>query len=125
MLMSSYELIVAKILEAAAIRYETEKTFDDCKFNGHHFRFDFYIPKLKMLIEVDGEPHFKHIFGKYKSDFTHYQENDRRKNSYCLAREIPLFRIPYWDIHKISCFEDILQDKYRVTTKWHNDIIAP
>ena len=53
--------------------------------------------------------------------FLKQQENDRRKNSYCLANNISLYRIPYWDLNKIKTFNDILNKKYLVKSKWHND----
>ena len=53
------------------------------------------------------------------------KERDRRKNSYALANNIPLYRIQYWDINnkKINSFSDITKDKNRVKSKFHNDYI--
>ena len=105
------------------INFEREKTFSDLKRGK--FRYDFYIPKYNILIEYDGEQHFRHIhhFQKLRRDFLKQQEHDRQKNSYALANNIKLFRIPYWEIDNIKCFADLIQWKYCVTTKWWNDII--
>jgi very-short-patch-repair endonuclease len=120
---SSYEAVVINILRAAAINFEREKHFKDLR-NGY-YRFDFYIPSLNILIECDGEGHFQYIkkFHKSKSDFTKAQERDRLKNSYALAQGIKLYRIPYWEFENVKNFDDLIQVKFLVTTKWWNDII--
>ena len=122
---SSYEAVVIKILRAAAINFEREKQFKDLR-NGY-YRFDFYIPSLNILLEIDGEQHFKFNkrFYKKQSDFKKAQERDRLKNSYCLSHKIKLYRIPYWEIENLKIFNDLLQEKFLVTTKWWNDIIKP
>lgn len=120
--MSNYESQIMNILKKAKINFQREKTFKDLKQGL--FRFDFYIPDLNgapAIIEVDGEQHFKSIYGR--QSFLKGQEHDRRKNSYCLANNIPLYRIPYWEINKIKVPADIFIDKYLVKSRWHNDKI--
>lgn len=124
--MSKYEEYIMKILLTENIYFEREKSFQDLKKGK--YRFDFYIPNLygtRCVIEVDGEQHFQKInhFQKTKSDFLKQQENDRRKNSYCLANNILLYRIPYWEIKNICTLKDILKDDFLVKSKWHNDNI--
>ena len=53
------------------------------------------------------------------------QENDRRKNSYFLAKNIPLYRIPYWEVYNLKTADDIFQEKFRVKDRWHNDKLDP
>ena len=119
--MSSYEELILSILKAEHIKLEREKTFKDLKHGL--FRFDFYLPDINngCIIEVDGEYHFKPIRGRRA--LIKQQEHDRMKNSYCLANNIPLYRIPYWDLDKIKNLNDILNPKYKVNTKWWNDEI--
>lgn len=119
--MSKNEEKIVKILLQEKISFVREKTFQDLK-NGK-FRFDFYLPKEKILIEIDGEQHFKQIkkFQKTRQDFLKQQERDRRKNSYCLANNIPLYRVPYWEIENINCFKQIIKNEFLVKNKWHND----
>ena len=120
--MSSYENQVINILKAAKINFQREKTFSDLKHGL--FRFDFYISNLNgatIIIEVDGEQHFKPIYGR--QSFLKGQEHDRRKNSYCLANNIPLYRIPYWEIKNLKTLDDILVDNFLVKSRWHNDRI--
>ena len=118
--MSKYEDQVIAILKQSRTKFLREKTFSDLK-NGL-FRFDFYIPDLHgapAIIEVDGEQHFKPVYGRQA--FLKGQEHDRRKNSYCLANNIPLYRIPYWEIKNLKTIEDIFKDNFLVKSRWHND----
>ncbi len=102
-----------------------EVIFKDLKYKGSPLRFDisFESPKGLILVEFDGEQHYEYnkFFHKKYSTFRHMQANDRRKNEYALAHNIPLFRIPYWDIDFIESLADILRPQYRVKTKFHND----
>lgn len=118
--MSHYEEQILKILKEANVNFVKEKTFKDLKRGL--FRFDFYISDLngnRVIIEVDGEQHFKPIYGR--AAFLKGQEHDRRKNSYCLANNIILYRIPYWEIKKINSISDIFANKFLVRDRWHND----
>ena len=119
--MSKGEDKIICLLCVANIKFEREKTFTDLR--GGKFRYDFYLPLYNILIEVDGEQHFKQVkvFQKTRSDFLKSQERDRRKNSYCLANKISLYRIPYWEIDNIKTLEDIFKEKFLVRSKWHND----
>ena len=118
--MSNYESYIISILKASKINFVREKTFKDLREGN--FRFDFYIPNYggrAVIVEVDGEQHFKPIYGRQK--FLKGQGHDRRKNSYCLSNNIPLYRIPYWEIKNINSANDIFQEKFLVKTRWHND----
>lgn len=122
--MSKYEEIVLTILKQSKIKFQREKTFSDLKHGL--FRFDFYILDLDgapAIIEVDGEQHFKPVYGR--QSFLKGQEHDRMKNSYCLANNIPLYRIPYWEIKNLKTAEDIFVKKFLVKSRWHNDHLTP
>ena len=86
--MSKNEEYILNILLKENIKFIREKTFSDLRKGK--YRFDFYLPKYNICLEIDGEQHFKQIskFQKTKSDFLKQQEYDRRKNSYCLANNI-------------------------------------
>lgn len=98
--------------------YVREKSFKDLKMGL--LRVDFFIPNKNIGIEVDGIYHFENI-RKNRGAFLRQCENDRRKNSYFLGMGYKLYRIPYWEIPAIKTFEDCLQDKFLVKSKWHND----
>ena len=121
--MSKVEDRFAQIFISANIPYIREKTFPELK-NGI-LRYDFYLPTFNILVEIDSMLHFKPIpkFHKSKTDFTHAQQNDRLKNSFALSHNIKLYRIPEWEFDNIHTITDILQPKFRVNTKWWNDII--
>lgn len=109
-----------------------ECDFPDLKGKkGVPLRYDFailYYGRPAVLIEFDGEAHFKQVkhFQKTKSNFKQAQERDREKNKYALLHNIPLYRIPYWEIDNIKYSSDIFNLKYKVTNKYHNDyLIAP
>lgn len=121
--MSKIEDKFERIFISAGVKYIREKTFPELK-NGT-LRYDFYLPTLGILVEVDSMLHFKPIpkFHKTKTDFTHAQQNDRLKNSFALSHKIKLYRIPEWEFSNIKTITDILQPKFLVTTKWWNDII--
>ena len=124
MKMSSLELHILKILKQSGISFEREKTFSDLRKNK--YRFDFYLPKQNILIEINGAQHYENIsfFYKNRTEFKKAQERDRRKISYALANEIPLYIIPYWEIPEIKNTKQIFQKKFLATSKYHNDNIV-
>ena len=121
--MSKGEQLIKSILENENVRYQQEKVFTDLR-NGK-MRFDFFLPELGVLLENDGIQHFQQIskFHRTRQEFNHAKQNDRYKNSFALARGYCLYRIPYWEIGNIVTFSDIIQNKFLVTSAWHNDII--
>lgn len=121
---SSLEEKIITILKKEKINFQREKTYPDLKFG--YYRFDFFLPQYNLLIEVDGAQHYKFskIFHKKRQDFLKAQERDRRKNSYALSHNIPLYRIPYFEIENINTFQDILQDKFLVKDKWYCDNVV-
>lgn len=122
--MSNYEAHILRILLRERIMFEREKTYQDLK-NGR-FRFDYYLPQLNILLEIDGEQHFHYVskFFRNRQDFLKACEHDRRKNSYCLANNIKLYRIPYWELKNINNSADIFNPKFLVKNRWHNDNIT-
>lgn len=99
------ELKIKTILNENQINYETEKTFNDCRFINTKLlaRYDFYLPKEKILIEFDGRQHFiPNAFLGGEEEFKIRQEHDRYKNQYALEHGYILIRIPYFDEDKIN-----------------------
>lgn len=97
---------IVKYLKINKINYKEQYTFDDCR-NKFLLPFDFYLPEYNLLIEYDGEQHYKPIdFFGGRERFEYQQQNDNIKNNYCKQNNIRLIRIPYWDF---SNLEDILQ----------------
>lgn len=124
--MSKGEDIIAKILRNAKINFTQEKTFHDLK-NGH-YRYDFYIPDYKgrqVVIEFNGMQHYKFINSFFASQrqWLAALERDRRKISYCLANDIDLYLIPYWDLDQLKKVGDLFKKEYKAKDRWHNDEI--
>ena len=121
--MSKGEEQIEFLLKKKKVNYIKEKSFP--MLRGGRLRFDFYLPNTQTLIEVDGEQHFKFTsyFYDSKKEFNHAKQNDYYKNSFALAHNYKLYRIPFWELPNIKYFSDIFQNKFLVTTKWHNDQI--
>ena len=58
---------------------------------------DFWIHKLNLAFEYDGEQHFdRHLCEDiFKSDFDALQKRDKRKDHLCRNKHITLIRIKY------------------------------
>ena len=80
---------------------------------GGLLSYDFYIPKLNLIIEYDGEFHFRVI--KFKNEsiknakerYNKQQIHDILKSKYALDNGMNLLRIPYWEFDNL---EDILNE---------------
>lgn len=97
---SRLEYKVRRFLEEQNISYKQQFRFMDCRGEKYPLPFDFclfYKNENKLLIEVDGEQHFRKS-GIFADTFEATQKNDRRKNYYCKKNNIPLLRLNTYDI---------------------------
>lgn len=122
--MSKGEDKIVDLLNSAGVAFTREKTFSDLKHGS--FRYDFYLPNIEgapALVEYNGEQHYYFIkhFYKKNSDFQKVQEHDRRKISYALANDIPIYIIPYWELPQITNANQLLNKKFLARTRWKND----
>lgn len=86
-----YEFNDLKGIGNGLLRFDTPVFWDQGKTN------------LRLLIEYDGEQHFKWIKGMMtKKKFETLKIHDEMKNEYCLKHNIKLIRIPYWDFDNIE-----------------------
>lgn len=98
---SKGERQIRQWLENNNILYVYQKIFDDCK-DKKVLPFDFYLPDFNILIEFDGEQHFRPIdfSGHNKKSsldkFKLIQYHDKIKTEYCYNNNIDLLRIPYF-----------------------------
>lgn len=108
---STGERIISMWLDRNSISYFTQYGFEDCVYK-RKLLFDFYIPSHNLLIEFDGEQHYKpfDIFGGEKS-FIEVQIRDNIKNNYCYEKSITLVRIKYDKINEIDDILSCLFDK--------------
>ena len=88
-----------------------EVTFKWCKNEktNYHFRFDFVIESLKLIIEIDGIQHFKEV-KHWKNDFKENQERDKYKMEQAKINNYSIIRIVQ---------EDIFKNKY----DWKNELL--
>lgn len=98
--MSKNEEYILNILLKENIKFIREKTFSDLRKGK--YRFDFYLPKYNICIEVDGEQHFdkNRIFSYHtnkEKDFQLRIKLDNIKTQYCHNNNIKLLRLPYFE----------------------------
>jgi hypothetical protein len=111
---SKGEVAIEKWLVENKIYFKHYHNYSDLRGPSNRLlTFDFYVPYKNLLVEFDGEQHYKITsFGSAsKKDsiekFRNLMRNDSLKNQYCIKNNIPLLRIPYFEIKNIP---EILTD---------------
>lgn len=108
--MSGLELKVMEFLTENKINFEYQYSYPDLK-NKKLLPFDFYLTDYNTCIEVDGDQHFHCAFindkERARENLKMVQNNDNKKEQYCIDNNIGLIRIPYWKI-KNEKFKEIL-----------------
>ena len=121
--MSKGENKIIDILNHARVKFVREKTFSDLRHGK--FRYDFYFQDAHgadCIIEFNGEQHYEFVGKFYKNqvEWRQAQGRDMRKISYCLAHNIKLYIIPYWEIDNIHSLQDLLQPKFLARDRYKN-----
>jgi very-short-patch-repair endonuclease len=111
---SKGELEIIKVLTKNNIEFVNQKRFNDCR-DKIPLPFDFFIPSKNVLIEYDGEQHFKFgcNMGKYittEKNLRDTQKKDAIKTKYAEDSGKKLIRIPYTEMKNI---ETILEKEIR------------
>lgn len=113
---SNYELKVEEWLKANNIDFDSQYKFKDCRYKKE-LPFDFYIEKYNLIIEVDGEGHYKPICFNgvsqqvAKKKFEETKKRDAIKNKYCKTHNINILRISYIDINNNN-YKNILSQTF-------------
>lgn len=89
------EAILCEFLDSLGIDYETQKTFDDLRsVNGRLLRYDFYLPDYNLLIEYNGDQHYRPVkFSSLCSEnelmksFTEAKQRDKIKERYAFKND--------------------------------------
>lgn len=114
---------IISLLRAGGYRFEREKRFSDLKRG--QYRFDFYVRcgTRYCILEFQGQQHYEYVSKFYSSraDFESAKERDRCKISYCLAHNIPIYIIPFWEIDKVYSAAGLFQERFRAKDRWKND----
>ncbi len=98
---------IHEILECWGYSFTPQKRFQDLR-DINLLPFDVYLDDFNVIIEFDGIQHYKLIeFGgisKEKAVELHniIKKHDNIKNKYCEKHNIPLIRIPYWELDDIE-----------------------
>ena len=101
-LISKGERVINEYLNKNGFFFKEQYRFNDCKFKNT-LPFDFYLYELNVIIEFDGEQHYKisEYFGGLDG-FIDTKIRDTIKNEYCKLHNITLIRIPYWELNNIN-----------------------
>lgn len=93
---------IYKYLSDNHVSFIKEHSFEDCMYK-RHLKFDFYIPSINLIIEYNGQQHYKpvEIFGG-KNNYNNSSKRDKIKLDYCKKNNIELLIIPYWDYDNIE-----------------------
>lgn len=108
--------IITTLLNNHNIKFEREKTFDNCVFenSGKKARFDFYIDN-KYIIEFDGQQHFSYSGGwNTEEQMLQTQQRDKFKNTWCHKNKIPIIRIPFWEINNLTIEDLSINSKFLI-----------
>lgn len=82
------------MLEQYNIVFEREKKFNGLTgLGGGNLRFDFYIPKHSVVIEINGEGHYKEYTNKFFNN--NIIRHDKIKRDFCKQQGIKLYNIEY------------------------------
>ena len=99
------------------IEFIPQKTFPNLRGTGYKpLSYDFYIPFKNLLIEFQGEQHYRPVdfsgkdMKQAEKDFEIQQEYDRRKREYAQQNNIDLLEITYLEEDKI---EEILDKIFK------------
>ncbi len=100
------EMKIEQILKKYNLFFITQKKFDNCIniTTNRKLPFDFYLPEYNILIEYDGEMHFKphRLWSNNDEKLISIQFRDQIKTKYCIENNIKLIRIPYFDFKNIE-----------------------
>lgn len=103
---SAGETKIKLILNELNIYFETQKSFETCRFEDTKAlaRFDFYLPEYNCLIEYDGEQHFlsRQSGWSNNAQLAYTKSHDNFKNQWCYQNNIRLIRISYTDFDQID-----------------------
>ena len=109
---SKGEVKIKKFLESKKIEFIQEFYFNDLK-DKNFLRFDFYTPSKKVLIEYQGEQHYKAVSfngdkESAKQELKIQRHHDWLKRKYAKNNGYKLLTIPHWN-YKI--IKEILEEE--------------
>lgn len=97
------EMLIQDYLDSNNIEYVSHKNFKDLRGLGNKpLSYDFFLPKQRLLIEFNGQQHYKAVpfFGGEKK-FEEQIEHDKRKQQYADSHDYYLLSIKYDEVNYI------------------------
>lgn len=93
------------------LEYHDIKFIQEYRIEPFHFRYDFWLPKLKVLIEFHGQQHFKPVglFGGAEG-LKETVLRDQAKREVAKWRKLPLVTLTYKQMHN-DTLERVLRAK--------------
>ncbi len=117
------EKIISEYLRKARVKFIREHHHPDLTndITGNLLFFDFYLPRLNVVIEVDGRQHYEAYNGDEKK-LRDQQYRDDIKNQFCVDRNIKMLRLTYADLRppmtKVSdCLGTCIDDRKHIHKK--------
>jgi len=113
---SKGEQIITNLLIQNNVSFVTQKRFATCRNpeTNAQLIFDFYIND-SFLLEYDGVQHYQTSSGWNNEQHLNYTKlHDNIKNQWCCENNIPLKRIPYWELDSIT-IENIMDNTFLIT----------
>jgi len=99
---SKLEQSIAAALDDLGLSYDTEAHFPDCR-DVKLLYFDFRVASLRLLIEGDGQQHFRPVnFGGHLSDLEKQRRRDQIKNDYARQNSWSLVRIAISELPRVA-----------------------
>ena len=98
-------------MEEHNIKYIYQYSLNQCR-DVLPLPFDFFLPEYKLLIEIDGEGHYRPCHFNQISDdkaretFIITKKHDKIKDDYCANNKIALLRIPYTMFDKENTYQE-------------------
>lgn len=107
---SNGEYKIAEILTHLSVHFIRQHSFKDCRYKNP-LPFDFYLPKLNILIEFDGIQHFEVVDWFGGIDFLLLQQKkDTIKDNWCISNSIRLYRISYLELISDDKIKNIIYE---------------
>lgn len=95
------EIEIENYLKENNISFEKTKKYSNLK-DKSLLSYDFYIPLKNLLIEYNGEQHYKNKFKKPLHEWHRQLHHDWLKRKYAKDNNINLLIIPYWKFGNIK-----------------------
>lgn len=120
---SSGEAVIKEFLAKNGISYRTQRDTLICinPDTGYQLPYDFELPNLKIIIEVQGEQHFHYVskFHQTEEGFEYQQKKDAYKKDYAVSRGYKYVEINYGEIADGS-YVEILRKAIACVSKVKN-----